>query len=356
MPEVIDTDVLVIGLGPAGSCAAAAAAEAGHSVFAIDRKHDAGQPVQCAEFVPGMIGTEIVDLSVAHEQDIVSMLTFVEDASPDVMENFPGHMIDRATFDRHLASLAQAKGAHCQFGVALRSVGEDGVVTLSEGTAVRPKVIVGSDGPKSAVGKAIGQENQTLVETRQLTAELKQPHAATDIFLSADIPGGYAWLFPKGNVANLGIGVRPENKQQLKALLEKLHLQMVEEGRLGSEVLGYTGGPIPVGGMVKPHGRLGDVLVLLAGDAAGLTNPVTGAGINSAVLSGKHAGECATAYLEGQADAAEEYQEDLEDLFGPALARALKRRAEVLAKFDDDVPEPGDLRRGWIAYPEYWAA
>ena len=35
------------------------------------------------------------------------------------------------------------------------------------------------------------------------------PHDATDIFLRADYRGGYGWLFPKGAVANVGLGVEP---------------------------------------------------------------------------------------------------------------------------------------------------
>ncbi len=55
-------DVLVLGLGPAGACAAAQAALQGCTVIAIDRKKVAGRPVQCAEFVPAMIGMDVTDL------------------------------------------------------------------------------------------------------------------------------------------------------------------------------------------------------------------------------------------------------------------------------------------------------
>ena len=189
-----------------------------------------------------------------------------------------------------------------------------------------------------------------------MTVSLNEPHFATDIFLSADIPGGYGWLFPKSEVANIGVGVRPEDKHRLKELLAQLHGSMIANGRVGREVHGYTGGSIPVGGMVKPFGTLNQTVVLLAGDAAGLTNPVTGAGINSAVLSGRRAGQYASEYLGGNYEAADDYLEELEDLFKPALDRALKRRREVIATYDHGAPTPQDLRRGWIAYPEYWAA
>ena len=106
-----------------------------------------------------------------------------------------------------------------------------------------------------------------MVETRQITVPLRRAHAATDIFLSADMPGGYGWLFPKGETANLGAGVSPAHKARLKAIVARLHAGLGE--RVGKEILALTGGAIPVGGMVKPWGRLGETLVLLAGDAAG---------------------------------------------------------------------------------------
>jgi flavin-dependent dehydrogenase len=140
--------------------------------------------------------------------------------------------------------------------------------------------VVGADGPRSIVGRAIGQINRQLVETRQVTVRLRHRHEATDIFLSAEIPGGYGWLFPKDDVANLGAGVDPAHKARLnKDIVAGLHSSLVANDRVGSEILGLTGGPIPVGGMLRPRGMSGDTLVLLAGDAAGLANPVTGASI-----------------------------------------------------------------------------
>jgi flavin-dependent dehydrogenase len=171
---------------------------------------------------------------------------------------------------------------------------------------------------------------------------LKAPYAATDIFLSADIPGGYGWLFPKGDAANLGAGVEPAHKARLKPIVDRLHAGL--GARVGRKVLATTGGAIPVGGMLECWGLLGETLVLLAGDAAGLANPVTGAGIAAAVHSGRLAGEAAAR------NAPEDYEEELRDVFGAALERALRRRREVFSQ----IPTKSMLRRGWIAYPEYW--
>lgn len=353
--QIISTDVLVVGLGPAGASAAAAAGRKDARVIAVDRKASPGVPVQCAEFVPMALGGETVAL--AECQPIFAMQTIVEDDPADLTEDFSGRMIDRARFDATLVAHAEAAGAMCRFGVFVERLSQDGLAMLSNGTSINSRVIVGADGPRSRVGIAIGCKNEQLVETRQITVPLKSPHDATDIFLSAEIPGGYAWLFPKGNVANLGLGVAPEHRSRLKPLLEALRRRLIAEERIGEGILGHTGGPIPVGGMNAAVGVLGTRTVLLAGDAAGLVNPVTGAGIPAAVISGRMAGEAAAAIVAGDVDAMSGYAEDLEDTFGVSIARALARRHELLGKFRfGATPGRDDLRRGWIAYPQYWAA
>jgi len=352
-----NSDVVVVGLGPAGARAAEAAARAGRRVIAIDRRRAPGLPVQCAEFVPAMLDQELAGQARVTRQRIRAMATFVEDEAPDWKGDFPGRMIDRAAFDAALVRRAAETGADCRFSTALRSIGPDGAVALADGTVLRCRAIVGADGPRSGVGRAIGRANRALVETRQITVPLAAPHDATDIFLSAEIPGGYGWLFPKGEIANLGVGVEPAARARLKALLDALRARLIGEGRIGSEVLAHTGGAIAVGGPVVPTGALGDTAVLLAGDAAGLSNPVTGAGIAAAAISGALAGAAAAGWIAGDGAALDEYAEDLGDLFGAALARARTRREELLARYRDGrAPSAAALRRGWIAYPEYWAA
>jgi digeranylgeranylglycerophospholipid reductase len=350
-------DVIVVGLGPAGASAAAQAALCGCKVFAIDRKREPGRPVQCAEFVPAMIGAETGALAACVRQSIDAMATFVENDAPDVKQHFPGYMLDRAAFDAALVSAATQAGARCTFAAGVRSVGADGRLELADGRTIGAKVVVGADGPRSIVGRAMGQRNLQLVETRQITVPLRQAHQATDIFLSARTPGGYGWLFPKGDVANLGAGVEPAHKGRLKNIVAALHSSLVADGRVGPEILGMTGGPIPVGGMLRPAAMLGETLVLLAGDAAGLANPVTGAGIAAAVHSGRRAGAVAAGHVSGLRAAAADYAEEIESVFKAALDRALRRRAELAAIASTGaLPDKAALRRGWIAYPQYWAA
>ncbi len=351
----MDFDLVIIGLGPAGASAAIEAAKSGLSVACFEKKTVAGFPVQCAEFIPAMLDAGDLVISETSVQKINEMITFVEEDTPDLTKNFSGHMIDRHAFDTSLVGKAKLAGAKCTFGVKLKSIESDGKLLLSNGETVTGKVVLGADGPHSLIGKAVGSVNTDIVETRQISVALLKPHMATDIYLSNQIPGGYGWMFPKGDVANIGMGVYANQKELLKPALENLHARIAKTGQVGTDIIGYTGGAIPVGGMLKPHGHLGETLVLLAGDAAGLTNPVTGAGIAAGVMSGRLAAEAVIAHLSGEVDAVDIYQEDLEDLFGASLRRAVERRKELVelgaahGKLDKQ-----SMRAAWIAYDEYW--
>ena len=349
-------DVLVVGLGPAGSRAAAAAAAAGLAVVALERRSAAGTPVQYAEFVPNPIERDVPGVRSVTAQKVTRMLTFIG-AQPQATDDFHGLMIERAAFDRMLAQEAARNGAECRYGESVLSIDGDGTVRTSACARLRPRVLIGADGPNSRVGAAIGASNHDLVDTRQVTMPLVLPHDATDIFLSPDYYGGYGWLFPKGAVANIGIGVAVAARARLKPMLAALCEKLADERRIGTRTLALTGGAIPVGGRLPSIGRLANTAVLLAGDAAGLTNPVTGAGIASAVQSGALAGRAAVDLIGGRVAALEEYDEELGDVFDAALGRALRRRRELMGCYvNGRRPDARALSDSWIASPHYWTA
>ena len=131
-------DVLVVGLGPAGSRAACVVACAGLRVLAVDRRIRAGEPVQCAELVPALLNQEIAGLSRFTAQRIDTMETYIEDGVRDVTPHFPGAMIDRAAFDASLAREACDAGADCRYGVALVGVEQDGTARSVHVVRVAP--------------------------------------------------------------------------------------------------------------------------------------------------------------------------------------------------------------------------
>jgi flavin-dependent dehydrogenase len=93
------------------------------------------------------------------------------------------------------------------------------------------------------------------------------------------------------------------------------------------------------------------------GDAAGLSNPITGAGIPAAIHSGTLAGTAVRGWFAGDGDALADYEDELTDLYQASLERACLRRAELLAQYGNGgQPDAAALRRSWIAYDAYWAA
>ena len=349
-------DVLVVGLGPAGSAAAAAAARAGARVLGADKRHEIGLPVQCAEFIPRPLGRYAQGDGVLR-QTIAGMRSVLPSGAQAHTE-FPGLMIERAAFDQALA--AEAHGAGAALATATQLVHLDALrhqATLRSAAGeqtVNYRLLVAADGPHSTVAKALGLPELETVHTRQYTVPLQVPYADTDIWLAPDYPGGYAWLFPKGGCANLGLGADKHLQADLKQPLDALHRRLVAAGRLGEAILCRTGGAIPVGGLRE---RLVVNDVLFAGDAAGFTHPISGAGIAAAVVSGDRAGRAAAEYLRGAKAALDDFEEDMRDQFEASLARAAARRRQMLGGWRGaEANQDGFHRRGWIAFPEYFAA
>ena len=348
-------DVLVVGLGPAGSTAAAAAASAGLSVLAIERKQQIGVPVQCAEFIPLPLGKHAQAPGVL-QQRIAGMISHLPSGAA-AHSALSGLMIDRAAFDQALAQQAALQGAVLWRESRLLRIDASqrrAVVSTAAGESeITYRLLIAADGPHSSVAAGLQLPPLAAVFTRQYTVALLQPLENTEIWLSGDFPGGYAWLFPKGEHAHLGAGADKRFTHDLKQPLDALHRSLVAQGRVGAEIVGITGGLIPVGGL-RTDLVMGDILFV--GDAAGLTHPITGAGIAAAVDSGELAGIAAGQYLrQRQANAGREYQREIRERYAPSLQRALQRR-RALEVFGQSAISDAQHRQAWIAFPEYYEA
>ena len=377
-------DVLVVGLGPAGG----AAALAGLRVAAVERKKEIGVPVQCAEFIPLPLASYAQAEGVL-QQRILGMNSHLPSGHVDKIAS-PGLMVDRAAFDQALARQAEENGARLHLNsrlVGLDSAGSSAIAVTPQGEIrFDYRLLVAADGPHSFVASSLGLPRLDVVHARQYTVPLleadklspsPQPSpvkgeggslsprgrglgrggglkaTCTEIWLSPEYPGGYAWLFPRGGVANLGVGVDKRFAANPKDLLDVLHRRLVSEGRVGETILRRTGGAIPVGGL-RSSLVVGNTLFV--GDAAGLTHPITGAGIAAAVASGERAGQAAAAWLlERDGNALMDFEEDIRDQFGASLEHAVARRAWLGQYWG--TPAAGEdriHRRGWVAFPEYF--
>jgi flavin-dependent dehydrogenase len=267
----------------------------------------------------------------------------------------PGIICHRDRFDRHLAKLAESAGADLITGA--RAVGIEGhVVTARNGQEtlqIKAQVIVGADGPTSTVRSWLGLPRNKFVHGRQYLLPLNEKLDRTSIYFRSYIPGGYGWVFPKAEAANVGVGVDLKYGSSPSAALISFVKELLAAGVITSlEPLSLTGGLIPVGGQAALRQRN----IILAGDAAGHCHPVTGAGVPNAMLAGELAGEAAAgAALAGDLELLADYEQSCQMFLGDVLDRAVNKRGFLEPIWEqDDHSLSQALKRSWIAFEEYY--
>jgi geranylgeranyl reductase family protein len=345
-------DVIVVGAGPAGSSAARCAARKGARVLLLERRGQPGAGAVCGELVPALLLQEC-DLPPATRRWRTNNLITHLDGQAPIVTHAPGVMLDRHAFDRALAEAAVAAGAELLLGARALHCGRDHVEVLIAGRReqFRFRVLVAADGPRSVATPA-GRKDQLLA----FTARVPLPQALHDahVYFAPWIHGGYAWLFPRGDEANLGIGLRWPLGARLKPrpLLQRAQEKFSEFGLLaGAPLRTLRCGLIPVGGLrTLPADRP----LLLAGDAAGLTHPITGAGIGAAVISGEWAGRAAATAAAHRSDKPlREYWRRLRARWGTDLLWATEKR-RAWERGWDQIPFAQHLRAHWVVFPEYF--
>jgi flavin-dependent dehydrogenase len=232
---------------------------------------------------------------------------------------------------------------------------EGEVVIRSKGEAgekrVAARVIIGADGPCSTVGRWIGSENRNLIPAVQWRVPLMSPMEHTEVHFHEEFYGGYGWLFPVGREANVGLGRkrRTRHDERIGKVLERFVLRLAEEGKVESRPISTTAGWIPA----EPARKVTQGNVLLVGDAAGHTHPITGAGVSQAVIGGRMAGKWASRSVEaGDLSLLGAYEEEWRELFGDAQERAHRRRKSLE---DNWGRLETAVKTSWIAFREYYA-
>jgi len=291
-------DVLVAGAGPAGSSTAIHLARAGARVLLVDKaRFPRDKP--CGGGLTGRALKRIpVDPSPVVERDVDRFelrlrygRSFARSHDEPLIR-----MTQRRRLDSFLAEEAARAGAEFRDGTGVEDITLEGagVTARVGGDTVRADVLVGADGANGIVARSVGIGDGIVrgvalegnVPLDALHADLTR----TAIIELATLPGGYGWVFPKGDHANLGVGGWGSEGPRLRdhlARLARVH---------GLEPEGLT----DVRGHRLPMRRLGTPAgsgrVLLVGDAAGLVDPLSGDGIYEAFVS---AGLAADAILSG---------------------------------------------------------
>jgi digeranylgeranylglycerophospholipid reductase len=346
-------DIVVVGAGPAGSSAAGAAARQGMRVLVLERKERIGFPVRCAEYIPG----QLLGLAEVGRDFVVQAVDGMKTYFSGRLINessFPGCVIDRCRFDVALATKAQEAGAEIRTGVSVTGFRGGALFIRSvsgERRTVDARVIIGADGPHSRIGRQIGLKNTNLIPGIQVRAALTAPLKMTEVHFLDDIHAGYGWVFPRGDHANVGLGMKPRaGGVSLAHALNRFTARLVDRGIITQEFRSRTAGWIPA----EPLRRFASDNVYLVGDAAGHTHPITGAGIAQAVLGGRMAGKhAALAVKSGDpASGGEAYQEEWADTFAESHDRAWNRRLLMESRWNE-LEEV--IRSCWVTFREYHA-
>jgi len=313
-----DTDVLIIGAGPAGASCAYHLAAQGIKVHLLDYQSFPRDKV-CGDFVGPVAIQELIGMGIhryeEYEQtyaidkaalylDGELMITRPIPQVPGVPNH--GRVIPRMILDNWIVEAAVKKGAILSTGARLQDyqVFENGVLaTYKQGKNqhnIFARMIVGADGSSSTVARILtGSKPQAEDRILAVRAYYKNvrcvPRQAELYFTSSSFPG-YYWFFPTGpDTANVGIGMVQENFPQqdtnLKQLLEDLIANdpaLKEKIGAGEPIDKIAGWPLATYNIAHP--KVADRLVL-TGDAAGLINALNGEGIQYALLSGRWAAE-----------------------------------------------------------------
>ncbi|TDO46364.1 geranylgeranyl reductase family protein [Kribbella sp. VKM Ac-2527] len=288
-----------MGAGPAGACVAlgALAVEPSLSVVLLDRE-DFPRDKACGDGIAPHVLDLLADVGIT---GILDDWTPVRRLSLERGDQLVDREMQRATwvvprtvFDQRLVDAAVSAGAQLvRHRVRELTVQPDSVL-LDESVAA--KVVVGADGANSVVRRAVGGRPSPAALALRGYAPTPQGRDARQVIVYGEgRQPSYAWSFDRGDgLSNVGYGeaLHPKRPHPTRAdLLAKLE-RLLPGSTVGGD--SWRAHHLPLSGWFwRPRsGR-----VLLAGDAAGLINPMTGEGIYYAVATGLLAGRAAVAAL-----------------------------------------------------------
>ncbi|MBS3816564.1 MAG: NAD(P)/FAD-dependent oxidoreductase [Candidatus Thermoplasmatota archaeon] len=314
---MINCDVLVVGGGPIGSTAARFAAKNGvDDVLVIEKRQEIGSPVRCAE---GISLTWLDEVEIEESDHFIkkkvkgsklyspngNKMTIGKELAGDEV----GGVLERDIFDKEMAVLAGREGVNFMLKTAATDViKENGKVTgvkakkMGEEFEIHADLVIGADGFESQVGRWAGLYEQipskdimTCFQYRMVDIDIEPDY--THFYLGKVAPGGYVWIFPKGDdKANVGLGVQLNQLDGNKSPKDYLD-EFIDshEGLKKGQAVDMVAGGVSVGHPLDSVTMDG---LMMVGDAARVVDPLTGGGIANGMKQAKIAGEVAAEAVE----------------------------------------------------------
>ena len=332
----MDCDIIVVGGGPAGAMAAKTCAEKGLKVLLLE-KEQIPRYKACGGAVSWKALQITGPIEEVQPQYICRGATVYSPAMRHIShktEAIASILVFRSSFDQFLVKQAEQKGAiiHAGEKVVSLDINDEQVHVVTTNSEYSAKMIIGADGMNSIVARETGLRKKWESEGYGICIETEvklSPKDAKKCILDKELieayflkSRGYGWVFPKGNIMSIGIGLwKPITIKPAEAFDDFISFISRERGvDVAAHITKKFIHRVPVGGINRK--TYGDK-VLLVGDAAGFVDPFLGEGIYYAVASGVAAGEAVFEALTHNTDLSS-YQKKCDSLFNDDLRMAFK--------------------------------
>ena len=320
-----DADVIISGAGPAGTIAAYHLQKSGISTLIIEKSSFPRYKVCGAGLTHKILSILPFDISpVIHTT--VHSFRFSSGLSDVFIRRTDLPLIYctmRDELDAYLLQKAVEAGARVMTSEKVTGIVQDSckvTVTTVNGT-YSSLFLVGADGASSRVARTFGLDRdiewgmawEAEVKT---SAEILQKYSDTVFLDWGTFPGGYAWIFPKKDHLSIGIGGPAHMAKRMPGYYREF---IASTGIPVLETLSNRSHPLPVR---TRKGLFHSGRVVVAGDAAGLTDALTGEGIFWAVKSGMMAAQVIKYTLDGKITDLSLYSERINSEIMPEMLEA----------------------------------
>lgn len=311
-------DAVIVGAGPAGSSSAFRLARAGVRVLIVEKsRFPRDKP--CGGAISSRAMRELpIDPQPVEEHVADQMELSFRGGRPFVRGGHGAlaYLTQRRRLDRFLAEQAAHAGAELRHGVQVGEISPGGLRV--DGQWIQTEILIGADGANGPSARALELAGERIYG---VALEGNLPYALTDpqrweervVIELGTIPGGYCWIFPKGDHINVGVGgwetAGSTLRSHLKAFCERRRFDH-------SKLEGVRGYRLPAR---RPHAALARGRALLVGDAAGLVDPLWGDGMYSAFVSSRLATKASLDLLSGKADALDPYARSIVSELAPMM-------------------------------------